>query len=147
MKIVGVTACPTGVAHTYMAAEALELAAETLGHEIKVETQGSMGVENELTPEEIAAADIVIFAVDMSVARAQRFAGKPVLNKGVSEVIKHSRETILEAVKLAEEGGSVQQQVSGAEPRTIGEPSSASGEGGKEENPKRKVFFGWLKRK
>ena len=147
MKIVGVTACPTGVAHTYMAAEALELAAETLGHEIKVETQGSMGVENELTPEEIAAADIVIFAVDMSVARAQRFAGKPVLNKGVSEVIKHSRETILEAVKLAEEGGSVQQQVSGEQPRTTGESSSASGEGGKEENPKRKVFFGWLKRK
>ena len=147
MKIVGVTACPTGVAHTYMAAEALELAAETLGHEIKVETQGSMGVENELTPEEIAAADIVIFAVDMSVAHAQRFAGKPVLNKGVSEVIKHSRETILEAVKLAEEGGSVQQHVSGEQPRTTGEPSSASGEGGKEENPKRKVFFGWLKRK
>lgn len=147
MKIVAVTACPTGVAHTYMAAEALELAAEALGHEIKVETQGSMGVENELTSEDIAAADIVIFAVDMSVARAQRFAGKPVLNKGVSEAIKHPRETILEAVKLAEAGGGVQQQVSKEQPGTTGEPSSSSEKGEKEENQKRKVFFEWLKRK
>ena len=89
MKFVAVTACPTEVAHTYMAAEALEMAAEELGHEIKVETQGSIGIENEITPEEIAAADAVIFAVDMSVTRSDRFAGKPILNKGVSEVIKH----------------------------------------------------------
>ena len=146
MIFVAVTACPTGVAHTYMAAEALELAAQELGHEIKVETQGSIGIENELTPEEIATADAVIFAVDMSVTRSERFAGKPILNKGVSEVIKHPRETILAAVELVEKGGDRSEQVGTAEPRS-GQPSSASSEGGKEENQKRKVLFGWLKRK
>ncbi|HHW13188.1 MAG TPA: PTS fructose transporter subunit IIB [Firmicutes bacterium] len=146
MKFVAVTACPTGVAHTYMAAEALEMAAEELGHEIKVETQGSMGVENELTPEEIAAADAVIFAVDMSVTRSERFAGKLILKKGVSEAIKHSREIILAAVELVEKGGDLSPQVDSGEPRS-GKPSSASSERGKEENEKRKVLFGWLKRK
>ena len=147
MKFVGVTACPTGVAHTYMAAEAMEMAAKALGHEMKVETQGSMGIENELTNEEIAAADAVIFAVDLSVARSERFTGKPLLTKGVSEVIKHPRETILEAVKLVEEGGDGKEQESVAAPSATGEQNPASGQGGTDENQKRKVLFGWLKRK
>jgi fructose-specific PTS system IIB-like component len=67
MRIVAVTACPTGVAHTYMAAERLEKAARRLGHAIKVETQGSMGIENELTAEEIERADVVIFAAEVAV--------------------------------------------------------------------------------
>ncbi|HHT05764.1 MAG TPA: PTS fructose transporter subunit IIB [Hydrogenispora sp.] len=146
MKFVAVTACPTGVAHTYMAAEALEMAAEELGHEIKVETQGSIGIENEITPEEIAAADAVIFAVDMSVTRSDRFAGKPILNKGVSEVIKHPREAILAAVELVEKGGEQSVQRDSAEPRSE-EPSSVSSQGRKGEKEKRKVLFGWLKRK
>jgi fructose-specific phosphotransferase system IIB component len=63
MKIIAVTACPTGIAHTYMAAEMLEKKARELGHEIKVETQGSMGIENELTPADVQGADVVVFAL------------------------------------------------------------------------------------
>ena len=64
MKVVGVTACPSGVAHTYMAAEALSLAGKKAGIEVKVETQGSAGIENELTAEEIKEAGGVVFWVD-----------------------------------------------------------------------------------
>ncbi len=63
----GVTACPTGIAHTYMAAEAIEEAAKEKGYEVKVETRGSVGVENELTQEEIDSADAIILACDTSV--------------------------------------------------------------------------------
>ena len=73
MKIIAVTACPTGIAHTYMAAEQLEKTARKLGHSIKVETQGAMGIENELSPAEIAAAEVVIFATDIAVENKERF--------------------------------------------------------------------------
>jgi PTS system fructose-specific IIB component/fructose-specific PTS system IIB-like component len=73
MKFVAVTACPTGIAHTYMAAEQLEKAAKKLGHSIKVETQGAMGIENELTQSEIDGADAAIFAADIAVEQAERF--------------------------------------------------------------------------
>ncbi len=71
MKLIAVTACPTGIAHTYMAAEQLEKAAKSLGHKIKVETQGAMGIENELTPADIKDADFVIFAVDIAVEQEE----------------------------------------------------------------------------
>ncbi len=74
MKFVAVTACPTGIAHTYMAAEQLEKAAQKLGHTIKVETQGAMGIENELSQAEIDAADTAIFAADIAVEKPERFA-------------------------------------------------------------------------
>lgn len=73
MKLVAVTACPTGIAHTYMAAEKLEKTAKKLGHSIKVETQGAMGIENELTQAEIDAAEAVIIAADIAIERAERF--------------------------------------------------------------------------
>ena len=73
MKIVAVTACPTGIAHTYMAAEQLEKAAKKLGHTIKVETQGAMGIENELSQAEIDSAEICIFAADIAIEQAERF--------------------------------------------------------------------------
>lgn len=73
MKIVAVTACPTGIAHTYMAAEQLEKTAKKLGHQIKVETQGAMGIENELSQAEIDAADVAIFAADIALERIERF--------------------------------------------------------------------------
>ncbi len=88
MNIVAVTACPTGIAHTYMAAESLEKNAKLLGHQIKVETQGAMGIENELSPTEIAAADAVIFAVDIDVEQRERFDGKKVLQVPVQQAIK-----------------------------------------------------------
>jgi fructose-specific phosphotransferase system IIB component len=73
MKIVAVTACPTGIAHTYMAAEQLEKTARSLGHTIKVETQGAMGIENELTDGDLAAADVAIIAADIALERPERF--------------------------------------------------------------------------
>jgi len=73
MKIVAVTACPTGIAHTYMAAEQLEKTAKKLGHSIKVETQGAIGIENKLTENEINGAAVVILAVDIAIEEPERF--------------------------------------------------------------------------
>lgn len=73
MKFVAVTACPTGIAHTYMAAEQLEKTAKKLGHTIKVETQGAMGIENELSQTDIDAAEAVILAADIAIEQAERF--------------------------------------------------------------------------
>ncbi|MGH1410760.1 MAG: PTS fructose transporter subunit IIB [Aeromonas sp.] len=75
MKIVAVTACPTGIAHTYMAADALQKAATALGLKIKVETQGAMGVENSLTARDIASADLVLIASDIEIEQKERFLG------------------------------------------------------------------------
>jgi fructose-specific phosphotransferase system IIB component len=88
MKYVAVTACPTGIAHTYMAAEQLEKTARELGHEIKVETQGAMGIENELSPADIAAADVVILAADIMVEQLERFDGLPRIEVPVQRVLK-----------------------------------------------------------
>ncbi len=73
MNIVAVTACPTGIAHTYMAAEQLEKTAKKLGHTIKVETQGAMGIENELTAADLGGADVLIVAADIALERPERF--------------------------------------------------------------------------
>jgi PTS system fructose-specific IIC component len=97
-KLVAVTSCPTGIAHTYMAAEALQMAAKELGYEMKVETQGSVGAENVLTDEDIAAADAVIIAADTNVDQA-RFAGKPLLEVPVKEAIKDSKGLIERALQ------------------------------------------------
>ncbi len=94
-RLVGVTSCPTGIAHTFMAAEALKRSAAALGHHIKVETQGSVGVNNVLTPEEIARADAVIIAADAHVDQA-RFAGKRVYETGTKTAL-HEGETLIKA--------------------------------------------------
>lgn len=92
-KIVAITTCPTGIAHTYMAAEAIKVAAEEKGYEIKVETQGSLGADNELTVAEIKAADIVLIAAGKGVNK-ERFVGKRVYEVDISEAIKNPDETI-----------------------------------------------------
>jgi fructose-specific phosphotransferase system IIB component len=94
MKIVAVTACPTGIAHTYMAAESLEKAAKAQGHQIKVETQGAMGIENELTAADIKQADAVIFAVDIAVEQPERFTGRKIVQVPVQDAIKNPAEVI-----------------------------------------------------
>ncbi|MFI9203275.1 fructose-specific PTS transporter subunit EIIC [Streptomyces sp. NPDC053048] len=99
LGLIAVTACPTGIAHTYMAAEKLVQAAEALGHDIKVETQGSIGAENVLSDEDVRRADGVIIAADKDVDRA-RFAGKRVLVVGVAEGIHHA-EQLIERVRDA----------------------------------------------
>lgn len=91
MKYVAVTACPTGIAHTYMAAENLEKTAKELGHEIKVETQGAMGIENELTADDIKNAEVVIFAVDIAVEMAERFEGVSKIEVSVQDAIKDAK--------------------------------------------------------
>ncbi len=88
MKIVGVTSCPSGVAHTYMAAEALVLAGKNHGVEVIIETQGGAGVENELKKRDIEEAVCVILTNDISIKGEERFKGKKVLKMGVSDVIK-----------------------------------------------------------
>ena len=75
MKIVAVTACPTGIAHTYMAADALMKAAPKHNVQIKVETQGAMGIENQLTPHDIAQADRVLIVSDIEIEQPGRFEG------------------------------------------------------------------------
>ncbi len=94
MRLVAVTACPTGIAHTYMAAEQLEKTAKRLGHSIKVETQGAMGIENELSAKDIREADIALFAVDIDVEQRERFNGKKIIQVPVQEAIKNPKAVI-----------------------------------------------------
>lgn len=93
LKVVAVTACPTGIAHTYMAAEALSKAGAEMGVNIKVETNGSGGAKNVLTPKEIEEADGVIIAADISI-NLERFDGKPVLQCRVADGIHKAQELI-----------------------------------------------------
>jgi fructose PTS system EIIBC or EIIC component len=102
MKIVAVTSCPTGIAHTYMAAESLEQSAKAAGHEIHVETQGAAGADK-LPPQTIADADAVIFAADVEVRERGRFAGKPTVTTGVKKAISDGPGLIAQAVAAAEE--------------------------------------------
>ena len=100
MKLVAVTSCPTGIAHTYMAAEAIEQAAKAAGHDILVETQGAAGA-TPIPPETIAAADAVIFAADVEVRGRERFAGKPTIQTSVKRGINGAAELIGEAEEAA----------------------------------------------
>ncbi|AWB44197.1 PTS fructose transporter subunit IIBC [Paenibacillus sp. CAA11] len=102
-KLLAVTACPTGIAHTYMAAESIEKAAKEKNIPIKVETRGAVGVENGLTPEEIAEAHAIIIAADTDVDES-RFAGKPVVKVPVAQGIKIPAQLIEQA--LAKEASS-----------------------------------------
>jgi PTS system fructose-specific IIC component len=101
MKLLAVTACPTGIAHTYMAAEALEVAAEEAGHEIVVETQGSAG-STPFTPEQLAEADAIILAADVEVRDKDRFAHLPTVTSGVKKAIGGADGLIEQAVAAAE---------------------------------------------
>jgi PTS system fructose-specific IIC component len=100
-RIVAVTSCPTGIAHTFMAAEGLQQAAKALGHQIRVETQGSVGAQDTLTDAEIAAADLVLIAADREVDLS-RFAGKRLHKGGTKPAINDGRNLIVKA--LAEAG-------------------------------------------
>ncbi|SDJ53859.1 PTS fructose-like transporter subunit IIB [Billgrantia gudaonensis] len=107
-KIVAVTACPTGVAHTFMAAESLSEAGKSLGHAIRVETQGSVGAQDALTDEEIRDADVVILACDIEVDPT-RFAGKRVYRTSTGNALKRPKPTIeaaLEQATVESAGGS-----------------------------------------
>lgn len=98
MNIVAVCACPTGVAHTYMAKKALEDAAKKLGHNIKVEAQGALGIENEITSQEVKEADIVILAIEVGIAKRERFEGKPTVKIPIQTVVK-SADSVLKKIE------------------------------------------------
>ncbi|MFD7296998.1 fructose-specific PTS transporter subunit EIIC [Streptomyces sp. NPDC059897] len=121
LRLLAVTACPTGIAHTYMAAEKLQQAADAAGIDMKVETQGSIGAENVLTDNDVKQADGIIIAADKDVDRS-RFAGKRVLSVGVSEGISHP-EQLIERVQNApvagsEGGGAQEAAASGGKERS-----------------------------
>lgn len=101
-RLVAVTACPTGIAHTYMAADSLVAAAQEAGVDLQVETQGSSGAKP-LDPAVIAAADAVIFAVDVDVRGKERFAGKPVINAPVKRGIDEPAKMVQEALAAADD--------------------------------------------
>ena len=101
MRIVAVTACPTGVAHTFMAAEAIEAEAKKRGWWVKVETRGSVGAGNEITPEEVAAADLVIVAADIEVD-LNKFSGKPMYRTTTGLALKKTAQELDKALVESE---------------------------------------------
>lgn len=104
MKVVAVTACPTGVAHTYMAQEAIEKECKKRGYEVQVETQGSMGIENELEQDVIDEADVVILAIAIGIDGEERFEEKmdegKVLQVEPGDVLKNPADIIDQAINL-----------------------------------------------
>ncbi|GAK27601.1 PTS fructose transporter subunit IIBC [Serratia liquefaciens] len=121
-RIVAITACPTGVAHTFMAAEAIESEAKKRGWWVKVETRGSVGAGNAITPEEVAAADLVIVAADIEVD-LDKFAGKPMYRTSTGLALK---KTAQELDKAQAEAEIFQPQKSGA-PTTAGKKKESAG--------------------
>ncbi|WP_217129714.1 fructose-specific PTS transporter subunit EIIC [Streptomyces sp. AC558_RSS880] len=124
-RVVAVTSCPTGIAHTYMAAESLENAGREAGVEIVVETQGSAGFTR-LDPAVIAAADGVIFAHDVPVREKDRFAGKPTVDTGVKAAINRPADLIAEVRGKAERG----EVTAAAAAADGGTPVERAGDGG-----------------
>jgi PTS system fructose-specific IIC component len=102
-KIVAITSCPTGIAHTFMAAEGLEQGAKALGHDVKVETQGSVGTQNTLTESDVRDADVVIIAADTKVDLS-RFTGKPIYETSTNAAIKDGQAVVKEALAQAAAG-------------------------------------------
>ncbi|MEK3786182.1 PTS fructose transporter subunit IIC [Paenibacillus sp. FSL K6-1230] len=123
-KLLAVTACPTGIAHTYMAAESIQKAANEKNVQIKVETRGAVGVENGLTPEEIAEAHAIIIAADTDVDES-RFEGKPVVKVPVAQGIKIPGELIEQA--LAKEATAPVASSSAGKEKSSAETKTSSG--------------------
>ena len=99
MKIVGVTSCSTGIAHTYMAAEGIKKAAKKLGYRAKVETQGSIGIENRLSKADIEEADLIIMAADVSLREPERFEGIKVYECQTNDFIKNADKAMEKAIE------------------------------------------------
>lgn len=98
MKILAVTSCPAGVAHTFMAAEAIEKAAKNAGIEIKVETQGALGIENRIGPDDIKGTAAVVLTNDIPIRERERFSSLKIFNVSSTAMIK-SAPKIIEAIE------------------------------------------------
>ncbi len=126
--LIAITACPTGIAHTYMAADSLVAAAKEAGVTLHVETQGSSG-STPLDASTIAGADAVIFATDVGVKDKGRFAGKPVIASGVKRAINEPAKMVAEAVAAADNPNAARVEGSGAgaQPRAVRPPVVSAG--------------------
>ena len=102
MNIIGVTSCSTGIAHTYMAAEAIKKAAKKLGYSAKIETQGAIGIENKLSKKDIEDAGLIIIAADVSLRESERFRGYKVYNCSTEDFIKNRDKALAEALASLE---------------------------------------------
>lgn len=102
MKIVAVTSCPVGMAHTYMASAALKKTAKEMGHDILVETQGSMGIRDKISVKDIQEADLFIDAADVAIEEGERFTGAPRYKTNTSKLIKKCAEEIQKALDSLE---------------------------------------------
>jgi PTS system fructose-specific IIC component len=120
--LIAITACPTGIAHTYMAADALAAAAKNVGATLHVETQGSAG-STPLSPSTIADADAVIFATDVGVKDKQRFAGKPVVASGVKRAINEPDKMVAEALAAAADPAAARVKGEAGAPAPSGAPA------------------------
>lgn len=103
MNVVAVTSCPTGIAHSQMAAENLRTTGEEMGYDVSVEVQGAMGAQDELTADEIEAADAVVIAADTAVSR-DRFEGKPLVKGTVKDAVNDPESLLREAAERAGSG-------------------------------------------
>ncbi|WP_434355006.1 PTS fructose transporter subunit IIB [Parasalinivibrio latis] len=101
MKVVAITACPTGIAHTYMAADKLTETAKKMGISIKVETQGAMGIENRLTEQDVASADVVVLAADINIEHAYRFENRPCVKTTINDALHSPKKIFSQCQQLA----------------------------------------------
>lgn len=99
MYIIGVTSCSTGIAHTYMAAEAIKKAAKKSGHKVKIETQGSIGIENRLSKKDIDSADLIIICADVALREPERFEGRKVYESKTEVFIKNAESALKAALE------------------------------------------------
>lgn len=102
MNIVGVTSCIAGLAHTPMAAKSLEKEGARLGHQVKMEQQGAMGILNKITAAEVEAADFVLIAADRSIEEEERFAGKIIIRVKIGQCVSHASDVITKCVAAVE---------------------------------------------
>lgn len=102
MNIVGVTSCIAGLAHTPMAAKSLEKEGARLGHKIKIEQQGIMGIINKITADDVKAADFVMIAADRTIEEEERFAGKIIIRVKIAQCVSHASNVITKCVAAVE---------------------------------------------
>lgn len=101
MRLLAITGCPSGVAHTHMAAAALQKAGKKVGVEIKVEKQGALGIENKITEKDVEEADVLIIAADLAITGSERFKNIETLKFSVSDGVKKPDELIKAAIEAA----------------------------------------------
>ena len=102
MNIVGVTSCIAGLAHTPMAAKSLEKEGARLGHQVKIEQQGAMGIINKITADEIESADFVLIAADRTIEGEERFAGKIIIRVKIGQCVSHAADVVTKCVTAVE---------------------------------------------